>query len=161
LVGESIAAIFEHYLEQSEQQPSRLFVTAGPRAAACLFLQKMPQADQHDADGWPRITQIAATVKPPELLELDAEALLGRLFHEEMAAHGVRVYDPAPVSYHCPEDWTKVRDMIRSLGRADAETILREHDEILIRDDICNRSYRFSAEDVAELFAASEGTRLH
>ena len=161
MVGDSIAAIFEHYLEQSEQQPSRLFATASPRAAACLFLQKMPQAESHDTDGWQRITQLAATVKPAELLELDAEALLGRLFHEEMAAHGVRVFEPAPVTYHCPEDWTKVRDMIRGLGRADAETILREHGEILIRDDICNRSYRFSADDVAELFAASEGANLH
>jgi len=160
LVGDSIAAIFEHYLEQSEQQPSRLFVSAGPRAAACLFLQKMPDADARDADGWQRITQLAATVKPAELRELDAEALLGRLFHEDMETHGVRVYDPAPVVYHCPEDWTKVRDMIRSLGREDAETILREHGEILIRDDICNHSYRFSAEDVAELFAGA-GTTLH
>jgi molecular chaperone Hsp33 len=159
LVGDSIAAIFEHYLEQSEQQPSRLFVSAGPRAAACLFLQKMPEADARDADGWHRITQLAATVKPAELLELDAEALLGRLFHEDMASHGVRVYDPLPVVYHCPEDWTKVRDVIRSLGRADAETILREHGEILIRDDICNHSYRFSADDVAELFAG--GPTLH
>ena len=52
-----------------------------------------------------------------------------------------------------------IRDRIRSLGRADAETILHEHGEILIRDDICNRSYRFSAEDVAELF--DEGQTLH
>ena len=161
MVGDSIAAIFEHYLEQSEQQPSRLFATASPRAAACLFLQKMPQAESHDTDGWQRITQLAATVKPAELLELDPEALLGRLFHEEMATHGIRIYEPVPVTYHCPEDWTKVRDMIRGLGRTDAETILREHGEILIRDDICNRSYRFSAEDVAELFAASEGQHLH
>ena len=159
LVGESIAAIFEHYLEQSEQQPSRLFVSAGPQAAACLFLQKMPEADTRDIDGWHRITQLAATVKPTELPELDAESLLTRLFHEDMATHGVRVFDPLPVVYHCPEDWTKVRDMIRSLGRADAETILAEHGEILIRDDICNHSYRFSAEDVAELFAA--GPTLH
>ena len=159
LVGDSIAAIFEHYLEQSEQQPSRLFVTACPGVAACLFLQKMPDADRHDADGWDRITQLAATVKPAELRELDAETLLGRLFHEDMATHGVRVYDPAPVTYHCPEDWTKVRDVIRSLGREDAETILREHGEILIRDDICNHSYRFSAEDIAELFGA--GPTLH
>ncbi len=158
LVGDSIAAIFEHYLEQSEQQPSSLFVTAGPKAAVCLFLQKMPEADARDADGWHRIAQLASTVKPAELLELDAEALLGRLFQEDMAAHGVRVYDPVPVVYHCPEDWTKVRDVIRSLGREDAETILREHGEILIRDDICNHSYRFSAEDIAELFA---GPTLH
>lgn len=152
MVGDSIAAIFEHYLEQSEQQASRLYLAAGPRAAACLFLQKMPQADQRDADGWSRITQLASTVKTAELLELDAEALLGRLFHEEIAGHGIRLYDPSPVVYHCPQDWTKVRDMIRSLGREDAETILAQHGEILIRDDICNHDYRFSAADVAQLF---------
>jgi len=152
MVGDSIAAIFEHYLEQSEQQPSRLFASAGPKAAACLFLQKMPQADNHDPDGWQRISQLASTVKPAELLELDAETLLGRLFHEEIEARGVRIYDPQTVVYHCPEDWTKVRDMIRGLGREDAEIILAEHGEILIRDDICNREYRFSREDVARLF---------
>lgn len=152
MVGDSIAAIFEHYLEQSEQQPSRLFTLAGPKAAACLFLQKMPNADQRDPDGWHRITQLASTVKPAELLELDAETLLTRLFHDDMATHGLRLYDPLPVVYHCPEDWVKVGDMIRGLGRQDAETILAEHGEILIRDDICNRDYRFTPEDVARLF---------
>jgi len=161
MVGDSIAAIFEHYLEQSEQQPSRLFAIAGPKAAVCLFLQKMPQADNHDQDGWNRISQLAATVKPAELLELDAEALLSRLFHEEIEARGIRMYDAQEVVYHCPEDRDKVADMIRSLGRADAETILAEHGEILIRDDICNRDYHFSAEDVAKLFAESAAQKLH
>ncbi|WP_295002283.1 Hsp33 family molecular chaperone HslO [uncultured Dechloromonas sp.] len=161
MVGDSIAGIFEHYLEQSEQQPSRLFATASPRAAVCLFLQKMPDADARDPDGWHRVTQLAATVKTAELLELDAESLLSRLFHEDIEAHGIRLYDPLPVAYHCPEDWEKVRDMIRGIGRADAEAILAEHGEILIRDDICNRSYRFTPDDVAALFAASEGRALN
>jgi len=161
MVGDSIAAIFEHYLEQSEQQASRLFATAAPKAAACLFLQKMPETDKHDADAWTRITHLASTVKPAELLELDVETLLTRLFHEEMSTHGLRLYDALPVVYHCPEDWDKVRDMIRAIGRHDAETILAEHGEILIRDDICNRDYRFSAEEVAALFEASEGKALH
>ena len=161
LQGDSIAAIFEHYLEQSEQQPSRLFATAAPRAAACLFLQKMPEADQHDADGWHRITQLAATVKTEELLDIDAETLLGRLFHEEIEARGIRLYDARPLSYHCPENREKVADMIRSLGRADAESILAEHGEILICDDICNREYRFTPEDVAQLFAESASDKQH
>lgn len=161
MVGNSIAEIFEHYLEQSEQQPSRLFATASPQAAVCLFLQQMPQSDQHDPDGWQRITQLAATVKPAELLELDVETLLGRLFHEEIEARGIRIYDPQTVVYHCPEDWEKVRDMIRSLGRADAETLIAEHGEILIADDICNRQYRFSADDVAALFDEYSKQSVH
>ncbi len=161
MVGDSIAAIFEHYLEQSEQQPSRLFCMAGPQAAACLFLQKMPEADTRDADGWHRITQLAATVKPEELLTLDAEALLARLFHEEVENQGIRLYEAQSVSYHCPENWDKISDMVRSLGLEDANTILAEHGEILIRDDICNRDYRFTAQDVARLFAESTGKALH
>ncbi len=161
LSGDSMSAIFEHYLEQSEQQPSRLFATASSKAACCLFLQKMPEADNRDPDGWSRVTQLAATVKSAELLELDPENLLARLFHEDMETHGIRLYDPLPVTYHCPEDWDKVRDIVRNIGRADAETIIAEHGEILIRDDICNRDYRFSADDVAALFAESEGRKLH
>ena len=148
-------------VEQSEQQPSRLFTIAGPKAAVCLFLQKMPESDKHDPDGWQRITQLAATVKPAELLELDAETLLSRLFHEEIENRGIRLYDVQMVSYYCPEDWDKIRDMVRSLGQEDAETILAEHGEILIRDDICNRDYRFNAEEVAQLFAKSTGKALH
>ena len=161
MVGDSIAAIFEHYLEQSEQLSSRLFCIAGPKVAACLFLQKMPDADKLDPDGWHRVTQMASTVKPAELMELSTETLLGRLFHEEITARGIRIYDPQPVVYHCPEDRAKVADMIRGLGQADAETILAEHGEILIRDDICNREYRFTPAEVAELFAASQGNNLN
>lgn len=148
LVGDSIAAIFEHYLEQSEQQPSRLFLAAGPEAAACLFLQKMPQTDMHDADAWNRICQLAASVKADELQTLDAPTLLTRLFHEET----VRLYEPRNIVYHCPEDREKIRSMIQSLGQAEAEHILAEHGEIVVQDEICNRTYRFGTDEIAELF---------
>jgi molecular chaperone Hsp33 len=168
LVGDSVAAIFEYYLEQSEQQPSRLFLQSSDQAACCLFLQKLPAAAEKDADGWDRISHLAGTVKPEELLGLMPDQLLMRLFHEEMEQGGIRLFDPRPVSYYCPEDWEKVRGMLRSLGQAEAEAILSEHGEILILDDICNREYRFSAADVAELFspsamaaATSGGPTLH
>jgi molecular chaperone Hsp33 len=54
LTGDSVAAVFEHYLEQSEQQPSRLWLMATPDAACGLFLQKLPNADVLDPDGWDR-----------------------------------------------------------------------------------------------------------
>ncbi|MBS1190241.1 MAG: Hsp33 protein [Rhodocyclaceae bacterium] len=153
LAGNSIADIFEHYLELSEQQASRLFLAAGPEVATCLFLQKMPDADQRDPDGWHRLTSLAETVKPEELLSLDAENLLRRLFHEDMEAHGLRLYEPRPVEYNCPENRGKVRDMILGLGRDEALAIVEEHGEIVVRDDICNREYRFGADEVAALFA--------
>lgn len=156
LVGDSIAAVFEHYLEQSEQHATRLILAASETAASGLFLQKLPDADQRDADGWNRILQLAATVTPDELLTLDAEALLQRLFHQET----LRVFEARSISYHCPEDWDKVRAMLLSLGQAEVEAILAEHGEVVIFDDICNRHYRFDALTVAELFTGSKPT-LH
>lgn len=158
LEGDSIASIFEHYLEQSEQQAARLFLAASDQAACCLFLQKLPGADALDPDGWERISHLAATVKQDELLELDAATLLGRLFHEEIlegeqSGKGVRLYEPRLVTHHCPEDREKVEGMLLSIGQQEAQAILDEHGEILVKDDICNREYRFNQEQVNALFA--------
>ena len=159
LEGNTIAEVFEHYLAQSEQQPARLFLAANGTTAAGLFLQKLPSADARDADGWTRIAHLASTVKPEELLTLDPATLLTRLFAEE----DKRLYEAREVTYHCPEDWDKVRGMLLQLGRGEVEAILSEHGEVVIRDDICNRDYRFSAADIAQLFdgAAPPKPTLH
>jgi molecular chaperone Hsp33 len=156
LDGDSIATIFEHYLKQSEQLPSRLFLAANEHGAAGLFLQKLPTADERDPDGWARIEHLASTVKAEELLGLSPEALLLRLFNEET----VRVFDAQPVAHDCPEDWEKVRSMLRTLGRDEVDAILREYGEVVIKDDICNREYRFDAQAVEALFRANPPT-LH
>jgi molecular chaperone Hsp33 len=150
LAGANIAAIFEHYLERSEQQPAKLILSADDQATAGFFLQKLPGADQRDADGWNRIVHLANTIRAPELLETPAPNLLSAVFPEE----DIRLFDPRPVSHHCPEDWEKVRGMLLGLGRAECESILREQGHISVHDDICNRLYRFGATEVEALFDA-------
>lgn len=148
LDGDNVAAIFEHYLSHSEQQPARLLLAANDHAVAGLFLQKLPKADERDPDGWNRIRHLAATLSQDELLDLPPVQLLGRVFAEE----DIRVFDPRPVRYHCPHDRDKVGNMLRSLGQAECEAILTEHGEILIHDDICNHHYRFDLADIHSLF---------
>lgn len=157
--GNSVAEIFEHYLTQSEQQPAALHTAASSRGAACLFLQKLPDADRKDPDGWDRVTRLAATVRDEELLGLSAEDILIRLFHQET----VRLLDAREVTHDWPHDWDKVRDMLRALGRAELDAMLAEHGEILIHDDLSNHEYRFDADDVAALFAepSAEPRTLH
>lgn len=149
LDGDGIAAIFEHYLARSEQLPTRLILATDDDTAAGLFLQKLPDADRRDPDGWQRVQILADTVRPDELTQLPITQLIARLFPEE----DVRLFDPRPVSYHCPEDWEKVETMLRSLGQAECESVLREQGEIHIQDEICGRDYRFDADRVAALFA--------
>ena len=155
VAGDSIAEIFEHYLAQSEQQPARLWLTANEQCASGLFLQKLPGADARDADGWSRIELLAGTVTPEELRSLPAETLLARLFPEEV----VRLFKPKPVAYDCPENRDKVSEMLRSLGRAEVESILAEQGEIVVHDDICNHEYRFDTADLDELFPPAAQTQ--
>lgn len=158
LEGDDIAAIFENYLDLSEQQPTRLFLFADGERACGLFLQKLPETpEQHeaDADGWNRVQQLAATVRPDEFA-LPAAELLHRLFAEE----DVRLFEPHPVVYHCPRDEEKVRGALLSLGRDEVQAILDEHGEIRVHDDICNHEYLFGEEIIEELFP-SQPRRLH
>ena len=148
LEGSSITEIFEHYLKQSEQLNSRLFLAASTDATVGLFLQKLPTTDQQDPDGWARIEALAATVADQELFTLSTEELLIRLFSEET----VRIFDPQPVNYGCQEDWEKIHAMLRSLGREEVNAILQEFGEVIINDEICNREYHLDALAIDAVF---------
>ncbi len=149
LEGDSIAATFEHYLEQSEQQPAALWLACSHDAAAALFLQKLPGADVRDPDGWSRVQHLAQTVRDEELLSLPPEELLGRLFAEET----VRLFAPRPLIHHWPADRGKVVRMLQGLGEAEVRRILAEHGEVHVRDDLSNHDYRFDAAEIDAIFA--------
>jgi molecular chaperone Hsp33 len=155
LAGKSVAAVFEHFLEKSEQQPARLWLAATPDTACGLFLQKLPNADVLDPDGWDRIEAAGRHGAPEELL-LAPETLLNRLFNEE----SVRLYPPRQASWHCPRDEEKVRNMLLSLGREEVESMLADAEIIAVEDEICGHEYRFDAGILDELFPP-DGRTLH
>mgnify|MGYP000488730723 CR=1 FL=1 len=152
LQGDSVAAVFEHYLTQSEQTPTRLWLAADHETAAGLFLQALPDAGARDPDGWNRLQILADTVRADELLGLGSIGLIERLFPEE----DVRVYDPRLVCYHCPYDLGKIESMLRSVGRTECESIIAEHGEIRVHDDVCNHEYVLDAAAVATLFERND-----
>ena len=154
LAGKNIAEIFEHYLMQSVQLASRFFLAATPTGVAGLFLQKMQTRDERDSHGWTRIEALAATAKPKELLELPIGELLTRLFHEET----IRLFAARAVTNNSPEDWEKVGNMLRSLGREEVYGALSERGEILVRDDLGNREYRFDKRAIDALFSNTPET---
>lgn len=150
LSGLSVAECFEHYFDQSEQLTTHLWLAADDRGAGALLLQKLPDADAKDTDGWARVEHLAASVTRDELIGLPAEVLLSRLFAEE----DVRLFEAKAVTYACRRDTGKVEAMLKSLGREELEATLAELGEIIVKDDICNEEYRFGAEDVKRLLGS-------
>ena len=149
LEGETLEQIFTHYLSQSEQLPAHLRLFADARALAGLLLEKLPNADSRDPDGWNRVIHFANTLTLGETKDAQPYDLLTKVFPEEL----MRVFRLYAVEYHCPYDEDKVKDMLRGLGRQEVESILAEQGEVVIRNEMCNHEYRFDAAAVARLFA--------
>jgi len=149
LEGETLEEIFEHYLAQSEQATAFLRLRADNGALCGLLLEKLPQADSRDPDGWNRVCHLAGTLRLDDTRDVQPYDLLTRVFPEEL----MRVFRLYAVEYHCPYDERRVKDMLLGLGRSEVEAILAEQGEVLIRNEMCNHEYRFDARAIAELFA--------
>jgi len=152
--GDSVAQAFETYLSQSEQLPSKLWLAADENSLGGVLIQKMPETDGHDEDGWERIMHIATTVQAQELTELPAQELLHRLFHEEV----IELFNAEEVIYECPKDKERVTNMLLSLGEEEVRKVLEEQGEIVIHNEMCNYHIRFNKEDIDELFADKHKT---
>jgi molecular chaperone Hsp33 len=171
IAGERLADSLQHYFENSEQLPTRLWLHADATGASGMLIQKLPMEDTRpragapDAaavdDAWQRVQLIADTLTFEELRTLRDEQILHRLFNED----DVRLYEPAPVYFRCRCSRERVGGMLQSLGEAETRSVLAERGEVEVRCDFCNRAYVFDAVDVAQLFkasvAADSGSSVH
>jgi molecular chaperone Hsp33 len=149
LEGDSMAEIFENYLQRSEQRVSFLRLFADESAVCGLLLEKLPRADIRDPDGWNRLCHLAATLELHETVNAQPYDLLVKLFPEEL----LRVFRIDPVEYHCPFNVQNVERVLRGLGRDECESILAEKGEVVIKNEMCNHEYRFDREAVQTLFS--------
>ncbi len=144
--AESLADVLRTYFNQSEQLDTRLWLFANKTHAAGLFIQELPSEDKDRAD-WEHLEILADTVTSDELLNLDCEDLLHRLFHEEK----VRIYEPEAVEFKCNCSRQKIGGTLAALGRSELQAILRERDDIEVDCQFCGAQYRFDKIDVENL----------
>jgi molecular chaperone Hsp33 len=147
LQGRNLAGALETYFEQSEQLKTRLWLFANETRAVGLLLQELPS--QSSKDDWERIEILADTVTEQELLELDCEHLLYRLFNEEE----VRLFDAEPVEFQCSCSRPRIERTLRALGSDELEDILKEHCTIQVGCEFCSERYLFDRIDVETLLA--------
>jgi molecular chaperone Hsp33 len=156
---QAIAPVLEHYMLQSEQLDTRLILAADENVAAGLLLQRLPPpgaaVDEtrigRDED-FNRIAALAATLTRAELLSLDADTVLRRLFWEEKVTRFAPLVGAAAPRFACTCSRTKVGSMLRSLGRAEVDDIVREQAQVEVGCEFCGLRYRFDPVDVGELF---------
>ena len=155
LVGANLGEAVERYFSDSEQLPTRLWVSARGERAAGLLLQRLPGdgpaglQSGDDSDDWHRVGLLADTLSREELEGLACEDLLRRLYHEDR----IRLFDPEPLAFRCGCSRARIEDMLRTLGEAETMSIVAEQGTVEVTCEFCNRRYRLDAVDAGQLFA--------
>ena len=158
--------VLQHYMLQSEQLDTTLVLAANDTTAAGLLIQRLPikgegnlaaKATLEDEDeigrneDYNRISILASSLTADELLNLDVETILRRLFWEEKLVR----FEPLTPSFACSCSRERVSNMIRSLGTEEVESILAERGEVEVGCDFCGEQYRYDAVDAAQIFTGT------
>lgn len=161
LDSDSLAGCIEHYFDQSEQLPTRLFLAADGNHAAGLLVQTLPPQRVTDRvqrrNDFEHIEHLAATVSPAELLTLAPTEVLHRLFHAE----AVRLAPPRPVAFGCSCNAERVARALLAIGEAETRSVLDEHGSITVNCEFCDTVYRFERDDVDWVFGGGTSSVLH
>tara|TARA_R110002167_G_scaffold113291_2_gene286190 strand:+ start:59 stop:934 length:876 start_codon:yes stop_codon:yes gene_type:complete len=149
IVGDTLSECLEQYFSQSEQLPSRVWLAANGAQCGGLFLQRLPleQAKEGDEDAWERFTHLASTVKEEELLGLETELLLHRLYHEEE----IRLYDTKPMQFGCSCSRQRTLDAVMSLGSEEIRELLIEQGSVKVDCQFCAEKYEFMEDDLTDM----------
>lgn len=152
----TIAEVLEHHMQSSEQLATRMWLAADGERAAGLLLQKLPGSigNMKSGEDWDRITLLGSTVRPGELLTLEGDALLRRLFAEET----VRLFAEHAVRFECGCSEVRVANALLLLGRNEIEQVLAVQGRIEVACEFCNRKYAFDRARALSLFALPELT---
>ena len=168
--GSSVALTLEHYMQRSEQLNTRLWLAGSSQRAVGLLLQQMPSEggkevdatpasvnlsppispDQDSDDDWNRMIHLAQTIAPEELLSLDSDEILRRLFWQE----DLLLAEQKTCQFRCQCSRLKVASMLQMLGHVEVKAIIQEQQQIEVKCEFCNTAYRFDGLDAASLFQA-------
>nr|MBP8138151.1 Hsp33 family molecular chaperone HslO [Alicycliphilus sp.] len=157
-----LSDVLQHYMLQSEQLDTTLVLAANDQVAAGLLIQRMPlkgegnlagaagQADEDQIgqnEDYNRIATLAASLTRDELLSLDVDTILHRLFWEEKLLRFVPQQGADGPRFACSCSRARVGNMLRSLGEGEVQSILDERGTIDVGCEYCGQQYHFDAVD--------------
>jgi molecular chaperone Hsp33 len=161
---DKLSSVIEHYMLQSEQLDTTMVLAASNTVAAGLLIQRIPMQGEGNLAGgmvskrnedeiglnehYNRLAVFAASLKQDELLTLDANEILHRLFWEESVIR----YEPLVAKFACTCSRQRVSNMILSLGQAEVQAILAERGDVEVSCEFCGQQQRFDPVDAAQIF---------
>ena len=144
LQGSDLAECLMAYFQQSEQLPSWFRFAISEKKAVGIMLQALPPQiccePEETTENWDRAVHLASTLTQEEMLNLDHEEVLYRLYHEE----SVQLFPIQPVQYHCQCSIERMERGLLTLGPEELEEIIEDQANITTQCHFCGKTYHFS-----------------
>ncbi|WP_281547326.1 Hsp33 family molecular chaperone HslO [Pseudoalteromonas sp. PAR1] len=152
LEHDSLDKCLENYFEQSEQLKTRLWfateVTAESAKAAGLFLQVLPVNKEKSVEDFTHLEAISNTIKDDELLHLDANTVLTRLYHED----NPQLFEPQAINFRCGCSRDKTIAALVNVGQDELLADVKANGEVKISCHYCLKDYIFDEQEIKSIF---------
>ena len=152
LEHDTLSECIESYFEQSEQLKTRLWfatdTTEGSAKACGLFLQVLPVDKQKSIEDFAHLEALSNTIKDEELLHLDANTVLTRLYHED----NPRVFEPQAIKFKCGCSRDKTITALVNIGQEELLKDVAEKGTVNINCHYCLKEYVFNEQDIKSIF---------
>jgi len=152
LEADTLAECLQDYFRQSEQLGSWIMLASNTTSVSAIMLQQLPAQLQKDfdlrAEQWQNAIQLAQTLREDELLNLDNQTILHRLYHE----HELRLLDPREICYQCSCTRERTAKALLAIGQSEVDSIVAEQGGVAISCEFCGTEYNFGPGEVDLLF---------
>lgn len=150
---ENLAGCLMQYYDLSAQIPTRIVLASDNNRAGGLLIQLLPRNSEEeqrrvDEDLWPRLTMLTETLKTEELVALEANEILYRLYNEEE----VRLPEVEHLQFGCTCSKERCAIALQQIGVESVRETLEFQNPIEMDCQFCNSRYIFTAEEALSLF---------
>ena len=152
-----IAKDLTYYYMNSEQVPSsvgRGVLMNKDNTVKCaggFIIQLMPFAEDATIDkleeNLKNVTSVTELLDHGCTPEGLLEALLGNL--------GIEVLDTLPTQFHCNCSKERVEKAVASVGREDLQALIDDGEDIEVKCDFCNSTYKYTVDELKEILKES------
>ncbi|MBV1884387.1 MAG: Hsp33 family molecular chaperone HslO [Pseudomonadales bacterium] len=157
-----LAQCLESYFLRSEQIKTRIWLATEfsnelnrYSSSTGFLLQHLPgkpnpvedSTARETSQDWGHLVHITDTLKSEELLHLDFEEILHRLYHQDP----IKLHESVPIRFACSCSKERTAQVLSSIGIEDLKALSEKQKEISIKCQFCNENYVYDRVDIGLL----------
>jgi molecular chaperone Hsp33 len=159
LLGANLGECLGHYFDQSEQLSTFIKLATNEDVAAGVLIQQLPRQLVEDPalreDQWQHAVILAKTLKKEELLDLDNEQLLRRLYVEDE----IKLLEAKSLVFKCSCNYERTARALMMVEADELDEMFTETPTLEMLCEFCQKKYHFTRESLGEVL--SHNTTRH